>query len=161
MQIITVLSQVMDMARRKFTRGEQSMLIDIFNGTILTPGILGQHLTAEVEDSFNLYPGVYEEKWGVDQKEMVDKIISLDPLTAAFLELWVVGFWAVNISESSQLEDYLSGKLNLSVRIEDIIQQLQKVCDKLEQTKSAFKSASVAESRTQTEKAAYTLRLML
>lgn len=161
MQIITVLSQVMDMARRKFTRGEQSMLIDIFNGTILTPGILGQHLTAEVEDSFNLYPGVYEEKWGVDQKEMIDKIISLDPLTAAFLELWVVGFWAVNISESSQLEDYLSGKLNLSVRIEDIIQQLQKVCDKLEQTKSAFKSASVAESRTQTEKAAYTLRLML
>lgn len=161
MQIITVITQSMDMARRKFTRGEQSMLIDIFNGTALTPGILGQHLIASVEDSFNLYPGQYEEKWSVNQKEMIDKITSLDPVNAIFLELWAVGFWAVNTSEAGQMEEYLSGKLNLAVRIEDIIQQLQAVCDRLAQTKGAFKSAPVAEARASTEKAADSLRLML
>ena len=161
MQIITVITQAADMARHKFTRGEQSMLIDIFNGTALTAGILGQHLTAQVEDSFNLYPGMYEEKWGINQKEMIDKIISLDPLSAIFLELWAVSFWAINTSEPGQLEDYLSGKLNLSVRIEDIIQQLQDVSDRLEQTRSAFKSATIAEARASVNKITDTLRLML
>jgi len=161
MQILTVITQACDMARRKFTRGEQSMLIDIFNGTALTPGIIGQHLTAQVEDSFRLYPGTYEDKWGVTEKEMMEKINSLDPLNAIFMELWAIGFWAVNTSEAGQLEDYLSGELNLNSRIEDIIIQLHAVCDRLEQTKSAFKSASIAEARTAVEKAADTLRLIL
>ena len=161
MQIITVISQACDMARRKFSQGEQSMLIDIFNGTALPPNILGQHLTAQVEDSFRLYPGQYEKKWSVTEKEMMDKIISLDPATAIFLELWAVGFWAINTSEPGELEDYLSNKLNLTVRVEDILQQLQEVSDRLEQTRSAFKSATIAEARASVNKITDTLRLML
>ena len=161
MQIITVITHAADIARRKFTRGEQSMLIDIFNGTALTADLLGQHLTAQIEDSFRLYPEMYEKKWGVTEKEMIEKINSLDPISAAFLELWAVGFWAVNTSEPGELDDYLSGKLNLTVRIEDIIQQLQDVSDRLEQTRSAFKSAAIAEARASVEKITDTLRLML
>jgi len=162
MQIITVISQACDMARRKFTRGEQSMLIDIFNGTALTPGILGQHLAAQIEDSFRLYPGIYEEKWGVNEKEMIDKIkiISLDPVSAVFLELWAVGFWAVN-QDAGDLENYLSGKLTLSTRIEELIGMLDSISERLEQTKNSFKSAAVAEARSEAEKAKEILEGMI
>lgn len=144
MQIITVISQAMDMSRRKFTRGEQSMLIDIFNGTLLTPGILGRHLIAQVEDSFALYPGVYEEKWGVEKSAMIEKCRALNPTEAALCELWAVGFWALGVDA---LESYLDGRLNLAVRITDVIARLDSAAERLEKTKGAFKSAAVAEAR--------------
>ena len=145
MQIITVLSSAMDMARRNFTRGEQSMLIDIFNGMALTPGILGQHLTVQIEDSFYLYPGQYEEKWGVNRLEMYDKIKALSALDAIFLELWAVGFWA--LGDGSLLDSYLSGKTNLAVRLTEIMTRLETSAEMLEKTKGSFKSAAVAEAR--------------
>lgn len=150
---LSVITQAMDMARRKFTRGEQLMLIDIFNGTMLTPGILGQHLTAQVEDSFDLYPGQYEEKWKVDRKEMVEKIASLDPATSVFLELWAVGYWSVAdpVSSSVDIENYIQGKFSLESRAREIIERLHKVEDRLDKTKAAFKSAAVAESRKEIE----------
>ena len=161
MQIITVISRSCDTARRNFSRGEQSMLIDIFNGTILTPGILGRHLTAQVEDSFTLYPGVYEGKWGVSRDEMMKKIDSLSPLDAIFLELWAVGFWALNTSDAGEFPDYLSGKLNFASRIEDIARQLDTVCGRLEKTRSSFKSAAVAEARQEIEQAVVDLRSLI
>lgn len=145
MQIITVITQAMDMARRKFSRGEQLMLIDIFNGTALTPGILGQHLIAQVEDSFALYPGMYEEKWEVDQKQMLEKIVSLTPWETIFLELWAVGFWA--LGKEDALDAYVAGRINLSIRLTDVIARLDSVSEMLEKTKSAFKSAAIAEAR--------------
>lgn len=151
--LISTITQACDQARRKFTRGEQSMLIDIFNGTLLTPGILGQHLISQAEDSFALYPGIYEEKWGVTQPEILEKIISLDPVSAAFLELWAVGFWALNTGASGELEDYTSGKLNLDLYLSAAIEQLREAGDRLEKTKGAFKSAAVAEAREQIETA--------
>lgn len=145
MQIITVITQAMDMARRKFTRGEQSMLIDIFNGTALTPGILGQHLIADVEDSFDDMPGEYEEKWGVNRQEMVDKINALSPLDAIFLELWANSFWHLDKPEA--LSGYLAGTLNLNTHMQGIIARLDTAEDLLERTKNAFKSGQVAEAR--------------
>ena len=145
---LSVLSQAMDAARRKFSRGEQSMLIDIFNGTALTPGILGQHLAVQVEDSFDLYPGVYEEKWGADKKEMLVKIGGLSPLESALVELWAVGFWAIN-GEGITLESYLLGKIDISTRLAGALALLQIAGDRLERTKSAFKSAAVAEVRAE------------
>lgn len=150
---LSVITQACDQARRKFTRGEQAMLIDIFNGSLLTPGILGQHLIAQVEDSFALYPQVYEAKWGVTQTEMMDKTISLDPVAAAFVELWAVGFWALNTGAAGELEEYLSGKLNLGLYLSAAIEQLAEAGDRLEKTKGAFKSAAVAEAREQVERA--------
>ena len=160
---LSVITQAMDMARRKFTRGEQLMLIDIFNGTMLTPGILGQHLTAQVEDSFALYPGQYEEKWKVDRKEMVEKIVSLDPATSVFLELWAVGYWSVAdpVSSSGDIENYIQGKFSLESRAREIIKRLQSVSDRLEETKSAFKSSAVAESRKEIDDIAATLMNLL
>lgn len=160
---LSTISQIMDMTHRKFTRGEQMMLIDIFNGTMLTPGILGQHLIAQVEESFALYPGMYEEKWKVTRQEMVDKIVSLTPLEAAFLELWAVGFWAVAdpISSREDLENYIQGKFNLESRVRDEISILEAVGDQLEKTKSSFKSATIAESRKSIEEVTAILKNLL
>jgi len=151
---LSMISQAMDLTRRKFTRGEQMMLIDIFNGTMLSPGILGRHLIAQVEDSFALYPGMYEEKWGVDRKEMEEKIRSLDPYTAAFFELWSVGFWSIAdpISSGETLENYIQGKFSLESRLREVIEDMETVGDRLEQTKSAFKSATIADARKIIEK---------
>jgi hypothetical protein len=155
MQIITVITQTMDMARRNFSRGEQMMLIDIFNGTILTPGILGQHIIAQVEDSFALYSGMYEEKWGVDRKEMEEKIRALDILTATWLELWAVGFWALNDADrSGMLESYVAGKINLAEHLTDILARLHTVSETLLKSRSVFKSATIADARHVVEETA-------
>lgn len=147
-QIIDCLSQAMDMTRRKFTAGEQSMLLDIFNGTFLTPGILGQHITAQVEDSFRLYPGEYEGKWGVDKTAMLEKINALDKYDSALVELWAVGFWQINPGE---IDKYITGKLSLGSECAAQIATLSDISARLEKTKSAFKSAAVAECRTDLE----------
>ncbi len=143
----SVITQACDQARRKFSRGEQSMLIDIFNGTILTPGLLGQHLIAQVEDSFDLYPGTYEEKWGASRQEMIDKIISLAPVSAAFLELWAVGFWALN-QNPGDLKNYLAGKLSLDQKISAVVSSLRSSIDRLEKTKGSFKSPVIGDVRS-------------
>lgn len=158
---LSVITQACDQARRKFTRGEQSMLIDIFNSSVLTPGILGQHLISQI-----VLPSTPEfmsrgEKWGVTQTEILEKIISLDPVSAAFLELWAVGFWALNTGASGDLEDYTSGKLNLDLYLTAAIEQLREAGDRLEKTKGAFKSAAVAEAREQVERARERVKALL
>ena len=159
--MIRIITQACEEARRKFTQGEQSMLIDIYNGTMLTPGLLGQTLSAQVEDSFRLYPGIYEDKWGVEQKEMLEKIRALPRLSAAFLELWAVGFWTINTSEAGQLEDYIAGKINIAAKFEEIIQQLRDACEQLEKTKASFKSATIANARAEIKKAAEFLEMLI
>lgn len=161
MQIISVISQACDIARRQLTKGEQSMLIDICNGTMLTPHLLGRHLFAEVEDSFVLYPDMYEKKWTVEKTSMLEKIKNLDTLSAALLELWAIGFWAINTSEPGQLEAYIAGRINISAQIENIIIAQRDICDRLETTRSAFKSAAIAKSRSDLEKISNVLSLMI
>ena len=148
----------MDNARRSFTRGEQGMLIDIYNGTMLTPHLLGQMIVGQVEDSFRLYPGTYEEKWGVAQKEMMEKIVSLDPVSAALVEMWAVAFWGTG---EGNLDDYLAGKINQSMRLEEAAAHLETTIEKMEQSKSAFQSATIAQARAEAEKARSILEEMI
>lgn len=162
MMFLSVITQAMDMARRKFTRGEQSMLIDIFNGTALTPGILGQHLIAQVEDSFADIPGEYEQKWEVNRQEMVDKIVSLDPVSAAFLELWAVGFWALQGGDVPPLlEDYIAGRIDLARTLGNVLARLDASSERLEGTKSSFKSPVIADVRSVIDVAADILKGMI
>lgn len=151
--MITTLTQAMNVARKNLTLNEQKMLIDIYNGTLLTPHLLGRTMLAEVEDSFNLYPGVYEEKWGVNKDEMLEKIKNLDTLSAALIELWAVNFWETNDDNSISLEDYLSGKITLASRFQQALKQLEQATSLMEKSKSAFKSKTIAEARSEVEKA--------
>jgi hypothetical protein len=154
-QIIDCISQAADIARRKFTAGEQSMLLDIFNGTFLTPGILGQHIIAQVEDSFRLYPGEYESKWSVDKTAMLEKINALDQCDSALMELWAVGFWQIN---PEAVDDYLAGKLTLGSAYTAQLAALDFISDRLEKTKGSFKSGEIANCRTELDRVIEKLR---
>jgi len=120
------------------------MILDVCNGLFLTPGILGQHLYVQVEDSFDDMPGEYEEKWGIEKQSMLDKINALDKCEIALIELWAVGFWAIN---PGQVDDYLAGKLTLGSEFETQVQALRVISERLAATKGAFKSPVIAECR--------------
>lgn len=158
MRVITILSQACNTVRRTLSRAEQSMLIDIFNGTILAPRMLGTHLVPQVEDSFDLYPGYYEEKWGVSKQELLAKVKGLTQQQATLLELWAVGFWALGEASTTR---YLDGEVSLEVYAEGIVSELDKAVKGLEGTKGAFKSAAVANARRQVEEGAERLRRLL
>jgi hypothetical protein len=77
--------------KREFERGELKLMVDIFNASILTPGIAGQHLIANCEDGIEL-DGL-DKKWEIDKKKFLEKIHSLTIFEAACLEIWANGFW--------------------------------------------------------------------
>ena len=53
----------------QFTAGELSLIIDVFNGTALTPGLAGQHIAINVADSIDL--DHTDQKWSVDKKTIL------------------------------------------------------------------------------------------
>jgi len=159
MDTIALIANAMDAARRKLSRGEQLMLIDIYNGTILSPAHLGSGLLAQVADALADVPGQYEAKWSVDGEAMLQKIRSLSQLDAALIELWAAGYWQLHDTIPDSLNAYLRGTLTIATHIESIASQLDDAGARLERTKSAFKSAAVAEVRTMIEQAAEKLRI--
>jgi hypothetical protein len=82
--------------RGTFTRGELWMILDVMNGHAMNTfgqwATAGRHINISIQDSFALYPGMYEEKWGVD-KDLIDKLLNLSRWQCACLEIWVSGFW--------------------------------------------------------------------
>ncbi len=158
-QAIMTLAQAMDAARRKLSRGEQLMLIDIYNGTILSPAHLGSGLLAQVADALADVPGQYEAKWSVDGEAMLQKIRSLSQLDAALIELWAAGYWQLHDTVEDSLNAYLRGSLTIATHIESVVATLDDVSERLAKTRSAFKSATVAEARALVEQAAERLRL--
>lgn len=75
-----------------FSEGELSLLIDIYNGTMLSPWHYGSNsLAACISDSIAL-DGV-GEKWEVDAGTILGKVKALTPVQALCLELWANGFW--------------------------------------------------------------------
>jgi len=86
--------------RGMFTRGELNMILDVLNGhgallAYSSPaGLVGQHITLSIVDSFKLYPGSYEDKWGIDDpKGFVDRLAQRSRWDLACLEIWAARFW--------------------------------------------------------------------
>ena len=75
----------------KLTRGELSLIIDIFNATALTSSLAGQHIIASVEDGCDL-DGL-DEKWDIRKIKLTEKLKSLPIFSLACLEIWANGFW--------------------------------------------------------------------
>lgn len=75
----------------RFSAGELKLMIDVMNGTMLTPGMAGQHLQANVEDGIAL-DGL-AEKWEVDGPGIVKKLADMSTPDLMFLEIWIQGFW--------------------------------------------------------------------
>ncbi len=142
------------------TPGELSMLLDIYNGTALMPGTIDRNaLDLQVRDSFDLYPGMYEEKWRTDRTVMLGKIAGLSDWQAVCLQIWAVEFWSSGCYEEDDgLRRYVAGgltPLSLLERVGDLLRRAVELQDKV---KGAFRSKLVAEARTATAAAAEFVR---
>jgi hypothetical protein len=85
--------------RGKFSIGELSMILDVLNGhgSLLAfggSGLAGQYIVPNIEDSFRLDPGIYEEKWSINDPEgFVRRLSALTRVQGLCLEIWAAGFW--------------------------------------------------------------------
>lgn len=95
----TIFMATLAEIRGKFSLGELSMVLDVLNGhgTLLAfggSGLAGQYIVPNIEDSFRLYPGQFEDKWGIDNPEdFVNRLNSLTRAQSLCLEIWAAGFW--------------------------------------------------------------------
>jgi len=89
---------------RKFTDGELSMMIDVLNGTIIDEVTVNHVLKINIEDSFLLYPRMYQEKWGVDGAILIEKICILTDEARTWLTIWAREFWDI---EGLDLKNYI------------------------------------------------------
>lgn len=74
-----------------FSSGELKSILDAFNSTILTPGLAGQHIQAQLEDAINL--DNIHSKWQFEPQEFIKKISGLTAFQKAALEIWATAFW--------------------------------------------------------------------
>jgi len=75
---------------------ELMLMIDVMSGyrsygTMLTPGIAGQHIAANVVDGIDLER--LDEKWGIDGTRLKEKVRALSIFDRACLEWWLQEFW--------------------------------------------------------------------
>ena len=137
--------QTVEQLRGRFDARELRMVLDVMNGVFLEPHTVETAVVADIADSFQLYPGVYEEKWGVEQEVMMEKITSLSPWEAACLACWAAEFWRLT---DRDLDGYILG----GEKENPLRQELESVIGLLEKTRPAFKSALVAEARERLER---------
>lgn len=83
--------------RGNFSEGELMLMVDICNGLILTPGLAGQHIIADVEDGCDL--DRLDKKWEIEKETLVEKLAALPVFSLACLEVWACGFWRSKNSE--------------------------------------------------------------
>ncbi|MGB6065639.1 MAG: hypothetical protein WBG50_12590 [Desulfomonilaceae bacterium] len=74
-----------------FTAGEVNLMLDVSNGLLLMPMILGQHLSHEVEDGIDL--NGLAEKWDIDRDALLEKLARLSTTQIAVLETVLNDFW--------------------------------------------------------------------
>jgi hypothetical protein len=74
-----------------FSAGELCLMIDVLNGTLLTPEIAGQTLYHNCIDGIAL--DFLDQKWEVDEASFKERLKSLTSFQAAALEIWAKGFW--------------------------------------------------------------------
>ncbi len=88
----------------RFSRGEILLIVDVYNATLLTPGM--PMLEAQVSDGIAL-DGL-DKKWEIDGKAMMKKLQALTSFQFAILEIWANGYWyAQTGKELRDLEKYV------------------------------------------------------
>lgn len=92
--------------RGRFSRGELGAMLDVSNGLILTPGIAGNHLAADVGDGCTL-DGL-DRKWGIQRSEVLSKLHASTCAQRAALEIWARAFWESGQDDSEVWIDQLA-----------------------------------------------------
>lgn len=85
--------------RGRFSRGELCMILDVMNGhagVMVLGGSMsvGYHIPPNIEDSFKLYPNMYEEKWDIqDPQSFIARLNSLTRFQLMTLEIFAAAWW--------------------------------------------------------------------
>jgi len=77
--------------RGLFSRNELMLFLDVSNGRVLTSGMAGYHLLADVFHAVNLDGSGL--RWGIDKTELLAKLSGLLRFQIAVLELWAQESW--------------------------------------------------------------------
>jgi len=78
--------------RGKFERWELLLMIDALNGVMLTPGMAGQHLLADVSDGIAL-DGLAAKWSDASPDSFLARLQSLSIFQAHCLEVWCRAYW--------------------------------------------------------------------
>ena len=87
----------------KFSKNELMLILDIGNGSILTPAFSGQAIGIQVQDSIAL--DKIDGKWKINGDKLIEKLANLTIFQAACLEIWASAFWERH--ESLNIEKYV------------------------------------------------------
>jgi len=96
--------RAVESAKSQFSKNELALMIDVFNGTMLTAQIAGQMLSISIQDGIK-----YEnlaEKWGIDENEIIKKSQALSDFERACLEIWANGYWYSKKSVEESKRDF-------------------------------------------------------
>jgi len=145
-----------------FPSGELSMLLDIFNSTGLDPISIqhGAGLDLQVRDSFDLYPGMYEEKWKTEKDPFLAKITALSDWQAACIAIWACDFWASGVyEEPDAVNRYITGKAGAAHRLSEALAHALEALKCQEKFKGVgVKSKLIATAQGETSRAVEILR---
>lgn len=81
----------LDELRGVFGESELSLIIDLSNGVLPVPQVIGQALAGQIADGIALSQS--DKKWDINGPELIKKINNLSIFQAAALEIWAVSFW--------------------------------------------------------------------
>lgn len=152
-----IYDETVEELKRIYTPEELWMMLDVMNGTWLAGGLMGQHISASVADSFQLYPGTYEEEWKVDRQQLESRLAKCNPWQLAVLELYCARFWEFVSGSGGPAFDSKAytkpGAHSLQEQHNDAMKHLDEAIKKMEESRSAVKSKTIAIARTEAEKA--------
>jgi hypothetical protein len=85
----------------KLNSREMAMICDVCNSGFKmqrdldsdNPEMLAGHIRADIEDSFRLHPGSWEQKWDVDRESFCRKLSEMTPQELAKVAEQVDQFW--------------------------------------------------------------------
>jgi hypothetical protein len=88
----------------KFDRDELMLMVDAMNGTMLTPGITGQHIGAKVADGIDLDGlDIKRDVGGITLKAKIEQLSAFE---RACLEWWIQTFWIQE--DHGDIEEYVA-----------------------------------------------------
>ena len=90
--------------RHKFSAQELMLLIDSYNGTMLSPDFSGRAVVDHVSDAIEHEH--LAEKYGVDANKLVTDLALMDPFDHAALEIWCKAYWE-QMDKGLALEKYV------------------------------------------------------
>lgn len=96
--------------RGRFTEGELSLILDVMNGTMITPQLAGHSLAANAEDGMRL--DRLDVKWETEPTAFMAKLGGLGMFERVCMEIWARAFWVSGAWERENgLEDYIESLL--------------------------------------------------